>query len=393
MSPQVLLKNPIIVFFKEKAKEMDLKIFVVGGIPRDLIMGKENFKDYDFVVMSDPLRLAKEFKRYFNSKIAYYSDFKTVEIEFEGKNIDIAMARREHYLYPGSLPSVEKTTDINEDLSRRDFTINSIAIELSPEFGRTYDPFKGEEDIKDKKIRVLNKNSFYEDPTRAFRAIRYKNRLDFHYTEDTEKEFTNYEKSIKNVKFPRIKKELELISCEEKRDRMWREIAVKNMLYFFNENLNLGEDLIDDLSEILPFEKNSWICFFYLFLNNNPPAVFDYLSNKEKKIIDQIRKGNKNFNRGGDVLELHPVLKKFEELSLMFLSVKEKDILSYIEKKKSLRKLLKGNEIIEMGFEKALVEKIKTLIEIKQMKGEIKTRDDAFKFLRENRDELQGSLI
>lgn len=393
MSPQILLKDPIIIFFKEKAKEMGLKIFVVGGIPRDLIMGEENFKDYDFVVMSDPLILAKEFKKDFNAKIAYYSDFKTVEIEFENKNIDIAMARKEHYPYPGSLPSVEKTTDINEDLSRRDFTINSIAIELSPEFGRTYDPFKGEEDIKDKKIKILNKNSFYEDPTRAFRAIRYKNRLNFHYTEDTDKEFVNYKKSVKNVKFPRIKKELELISCEKRRDRMWREIAVKNMLYFFDENLNLVEDLIDDLSQILPFERNSWICFFYLFLHNNPPAIFNYLSSKERKIIDQIRKGKKSFNRKGDVFELHPVFKRFEELSLMFLSIKERDILDYIERKKSLRKLLKGNEIIEMGFEKTLVEKIKTLIEIRQMKGEIKTKDDALRFLKENKDELQGSLI
>ncbi len=393
MSPKILLKDPIVAFFKEKAKEMGIRIFLVGGIPRDLIMEEESFKDYDFVTISDPLKIAKEFKKNFNSKIAYYSDFKTVEIEFEDKNVGIAMARKEYYPYPGSLPSVEKTTDINEDLKRRDFTINSIAIEISPEFGKTYDPFKGKEDIKDRKIRVLNKNSFYEDPTRAFRAVRYKNRLNFQYTENTEKEFTNYKSSVKNLKFPRIKKELELISCEKKRDKMWREIALRNMLYSFDENLSLGEDLIDELSKILLFKKSSWICFFYLFLNNSPPTVFDYLSNKEKKIVEQIKEIRKSFNRKGDVFELHPFLKKFEELSLMFLSVKERDILSYIEKKKSLKKILKGNEIIKIGFEKTLIEKIKDLIEIKQMRGEIKTKEDALNYLQEKKDEIQSSLI
>lgn len=394
MSPEILLRDPLIIFFKEKAKKLGMDIFVVGGIPRDLVMGKEVFNDYDFVVFSDPLRIAKEFKKNFNSKIAYYSDFKTVEIVFENKSIDIAMARKEYYPYPGSLPKVEMTFDINEDLARRDFTINSIAIKIFPEFGNIYDPFDGIKDIIEKRVRVLKKGSFYEDPTRAFRGIRYKNRFNFSYTDETLEEFYNYTKSVKNLKFPRIKKELELISIEAKRVKMWKEIAEMNLLYFFDENLKLKEDLIEKLSEVLPFEPSSWICFFYLFLKNNEiTPFFNHLSNKERKIIEEIKRGEKILNKERGLLELHHFFKKFEEMSLKFLGIKDRKVLDYIEKRKNIKKILRGDEIFELGFEKKFIERIKEILEVKQMEGEIKTKEDAIKYLKERKDEIQGSFI
>jgi len=390
MSPEKLLKDPIIVFFKEKAKEFNLKIFVVGGIPRDLFLGKDCFKDYDFVVFNDPLQIAKEFKRNFNSKIAYYTSFKTVEINFENKSIDISMARKEKYPYPGSLPEVFKTDDINEDLSRRDFTINSIAIEIFPEFGKIYDPFNGIEDIKNKRIRVLKENSFYEDPTRAFRGIRYKNRFDFEYSENTLKEFENYKKSIKNLKFPRIKKELEIISEEEKRNKMWKEINEKNLLYFFDEKLKLKEDKIEELSNSLPFEKKSWICFFYLFLNKDS-EIIKFFSSFEKKVINEIEKGKKLLEKEKDIFKLHHFFKNFDFLSLKFLSTINPEINSYIEKRGNIKKIINGNDIILLGIDKKFVEKIKEMVEIEEMKGNLKTKEEAIEYIKKKRDEIQGS--
>jgi len=390
MSPEKLLKDPIIVFFKEKARKFNLKIFVVGGIPRDLFLGKDYFKDYDFVLFNDPLPVAKEFKKDFNSKIAYYTSFKTVEINFEDKSIDISMARKERYPYPGSLPEVFKTDDINEDLSRRDFTINSIAIEIFPEFGKIYDPFNGIEDIKNKKIRVLKEGSFYEDPTRALRGIRYKNRFDFEYSEKTLKEFENCRKSIKNLKFPRIKKELEIISEEEKRGKMWKEINERNLLYFFDEKLKLKEDKIEELSNSLPFDKKSWICFFYLFLNKDS-EVIKFFSSFEKKIIYEIEKGKKLLEKEKDIFKLHHFFKNFDFLSLKFLSVMSSEINSYIEKRKNIKKIINGNDIILLGIDKKFIEKIKEMIEIEEMKGNIKTKEEAIEYIKKKRDEIQSS--
>lgn len=387
MSPEILLNDPIIYFFKEKAKKLNIKIFIVGGIPRDIIMGKKDFKDYDFVIFSDPLSIAKEFKKNFNSKIAYYSSFKTVEIVFEDKSIDISMARKEIYPYPASLPEVFPVNDINEDLSRRDFTINSIAIEIFPEFGRVYDPFKGIEDIKNKKIKVLKKWSFYEDPTRAFRAIRYKNRFGFDYEEKTILEFEEYKNSVKNLKFPRIKKELEIISEEKERAKMWKEIAERNLLYFFDENLKLKEDKIEKLSKILPFNKNSWICFFYLFFKETP-SITNFLSSYEKRIIGEIKKGEKLLEKEENVFKLHHFFKKFDILSLKFLSLIRENINDYIERRGKIKKILSGDEILALGVKKESVEKIKEIIEIKQMEGKINTKEEAIRYIKENKDEI-----
>lgn len=390
MSSEILLNDPIISFFKEKAKELNIRIFIVGGIPRDIIMGKKDFKDYDFVVLADPLNIAKEFKKDFNSKIAYYSSFKTVEIVFEDKSIDISMARKEIYPYPASLPEVFPVYDINEDLLRRDFTINSIAIEIFPEFGKICDPLGGIEDIKNKKIRILKKESFYEDPTRAFRAIRYKNRLGFDYTEETIFEFENYKRSARNLKFPRIKKELEFISQENEREKMWKEIAQRDLLYFFDENLKLKEDEIERLSQILPFDKSSWICFFYLFFKETH-TITNYLSSYERKIIDEIKKGKKLLEKEKNIFKLHHFFKKFDILSLKFLSLIRDDLNIYIEKRGKIKKILNGEEIISLGIKKEFVERVKEIIEIKQMEGEINTKEEAIKYIKENRDEIQST--
>lgn len=392
MSSEILLNDPIISFFREKAKELNIKIFIVGGIPRDIIMGKTFFKDYDFVIFFDPLKIAKEFKKDFNSKIAYYSSFKTVEITFEDKSIDISMARKEVYPYPASLPEVFPIDNIEEDLSRRDFTINSIAIEIFPVFGKIYDPFKGIDDIKNKKIRILKKESFYEDPTRAFRAIRYKNRFDFDYTKETILEFENYKNSVKNLKFPRIKKELEIISEENKREKMWKEIAERDLLYFFDENLKLKENKIERLSQILPFDKSSWICFFYLFFKETS-SVTNFLSSYEKRIIEEIEKGKKLLKKEEDVFKLHHFFKKFDILSLKFLSLIREDVNIYIERKKKIKKILSGEEIISLGIKKEFVEKVKEVIEIKQMEGKISTKEEAIKYIKENKDEIQSAAL
>ena len=93
--------------------------------------------------------------------------------------IDIATARTEYYAQPGALPTIEASS-IKQDLYRRDFTINALAITLNePKFGMLIDFFGSQKDIKDKTIRVLHSLSFVEDPTRVFRAIRFESRYQF----------------------------------------------------------------------------------------------------------------------------------------------------------------------------------------------------------------------
>ncbi len=169
----------LLMEFGRVGDELGYSVYAVGGFVRDLLMRVENF-DVDIVVEGDGIRLAEEFEKKFPCRIRTHKKFGTAIILFpDSLKIDVATARLEVYDSPAALPTVEKGS-IKMDLYRRDFTINTLAIQLNPKaFGELIDFFEGVKDIKEKVIRVLHNLSFVEDPTRVFRAIRFEQRLGF----------------------------------------------------------------------------------------------------------------------------------------------------------------------------------------------------------------------
>jgi tRNA nucleotidyltransferase (CCA-adding enzyme) len=169
------------------AEDMGFRAFVVGGLVRDLVLNRENF-DIDLVIEGEGVRFAEEFARVYDANIQYYTKFGTATLMFpDGCRLDIATARSETYEHPAALPKVLPGS-IRDDMRRRDFTINTLAISLNPAyFGELLDFFKGSDDIKRKLIRVLHDLSFIDDPTRVFRAVRFEQRLDFRIESSTEK--------------------------------------------------------------------------------------------------------------------------------------------------------------------------------------------------------------
>jgi tRNA nucleotidyltransferase (CCA-adding enzyme) len=161
--------------------------YVVGGFVRDLILGVENF-DMDIVVEGNAIVFAEQFSKKYSVKHIVHERFQTAVVELEDNfNIDMVSARKEYYEYPGALPNVEKGS-IRDDLYRRDFTINCMAIKLNNlNYGEVTDLFEGLTDLKNGVIRVLHDESFIEDPTRIFRAIRFEQRYGFRMDEKTEK--------------------------------------------------------------------------------------------------------------------------------------------------------------------------------------------------------------
>jgi tRNA nucleotidyltransferase (CCA-adding enzyme) len=134
-----------------------------------------------------------------------------------GFKIDVASARMEYYQFPASLPTVEMSS-IKMDMFRRDFTINTLAIQLNPnKFGRLIDFFSGQKDIKDKVLRVLHNLSFVEDPTRVFRVLRFEQRFGFTIGKLTASLIDNAVKMdfFKRLSGKRVYTELKLILKEE----------------------------------------------------------------------------------------------------------------------------------------------------------------------------------
>ena len=168
------------------SKLLKAKTYLVGGIIRDALLGIPNY-DIDIVVEGDGIEFGQKLADRFDAKLEIHRKFGTSVLVLEnGQHIDIATARVEYYKKPAALPSIESGS-IKQDLARRDFTINSLALSLSKKnYGEILDYFGGRQDLKDRKIKILHKMSFIEDPTRIFRAVRFEKRLGFTMDRETE---------------------------------------------------------------------------------------------------------------------------------------------------------------------------------------------------------------
>ena len=167
-------------------EELGLPVYAVGGFVRDLLLGSENL-DVDITVEGDGIVFAETCAAAFGCRVRSHRKFGTAVIVFaDGFKVDVASTRLEYYTAPGALPVVERSS-LKLDLYRRDFTINTLAIQLNtPRFGLLVDYFGAQRDLQEKVIRVLHNLSFVEDPTRVFRAIRFEQRLRFHIARHTE---------------------------------------------------------------------------------------------------------------------------------------------------------------------------------------------------------------
>ncbi len=150
-------------------------VYLVGGTVRDILLGESSF-DLDIAVEGEGIALGRMLAKALGGRAVPHEKFGTAVVKWDGGRIDVATSRTEFYDEPAALPSVEQAS-IRQDLHRRDFTINAMAVSLKGEdFGRPVDPFGGMADLERKVLRVLHNLSFIDDPTRIFRAIRYENR-------------------------------------------------------------------------------------------------------------------------------------------------------------------------------------------------------------------------
>ncbi len=163
----------------EVSDEIGYGAYAVGGFVRDLFLYRSD-EDLDIVIEGEGIAFARKYAGLVGARIHTHEKFGTAVIIFpDGYKIDVASARLEYYKFPAALPVVEMSS-IKLDLYRRDFTINTLAIQLnSDKFGTLIDFFTARKDLKEKIIRVLHNLSFVEDPTRVFRAIRFEQRFGF----------------------------------------------------------------------------------------------------------------------------------------------------------------------------------------------------------------------
>lgn len=192
---------------KEVAAEKGVRPFLVGGPVRDLLLGRHVI-DIDLTLEDGAAVLARALAKHVDGRVRSFPQFLTYKVTADGlPEIDIATARKERYRAPGALPNVTEGK-LKDDLLRRDFSINAIAMDLRD--GALHDPSNGERDLHAKLVRVLHDKSFVDDPTRVFRAIRLATRLGFTLEEKT---FALMAEAIASNAFEPVS-----------RERLWREL-------------------------------------------------------------------------------------------------------------------------------------------------------------------------
>lgn len=200
----------LISFISRVAESKGMRVYLVGGFVRDLILGVDNF-DLDIVVEGDGIALAEELANVLRVRFIRHHRFGTATLTVDkDTKVDISTARKEFYPTPGCLPQVTYST-IREDLQRRDFSINAMSISINRnDFGELVDFFKGQEDLKHKSVRVLHAQSFIDDPTRILRAVRFEQRFGFRIERETLKLLRQAvaEKRLHDIQPQRIRDEL-----------------------------------------------------------------------------------------------------------------------------------------------------------------------------------------
>ncbi len=205
----------------EVATSQGQSLYLVGGVVRDLLLRRANL-DLDLVVEGDAINLAQQLAESTQGKMITHPRFNTAKLRWNKWSVDLATARSEAYDRPGALPRV-KPGSLASDLFRRDFTINTMAIELIPgRYGHLIDPHRGRDDLKQGLIRVLHERSFIDDSTRIWRGLRYEQRLDFRLEPVTLKLLKHDIPMLNTISGDRIRHELELILKEEFPEKILR---------------------------------------------------------------------------------------------------------------------------------------------------------------------------
>lgn len=227
----------------EKASDLHMAAYIVGGIVRDLILHRPG-SDFDIVVEGDAIALAKALSEKYGGRLVSHSRFGTAKWYLDRTSkelaklipplqdnplnhedfpdsLDLITARTEFYDRPTALPTVERSS-IKLDLHRRDFTINTMAVRLDGRhFGDLLDHWGGYNDLKNGLIRVLHSLSFIDDPTRALRAVRFEQRFNFSIEPRTQHLLFEAVDQLRSITGERLRHEIDLILSEEKAGQMF----------------------------------------------------------------------------------------------------------------------------------------------------------------------------
>ncbi len=381
--------NDALVFADENCFE----IFLIGGIVRDLIMNNK-VKDIDIAVEGDAVEFAKLLQEKKNCKILNIQEnLRTAKVQFpQGVVIDFASTREEKYSESGKLPvAYNFGCKLENDVKRRDFTINTLALKLSGEDKFSLvDYFDGYSDIQNKKIRILHEKSFMDDPSRIIRALKFKERFDFELDAETSNLMQEYLQNI-NDKMPleRVKSEIRQY-FEINKDGLYARLIESNAYKLISDKpiLNLDETRFESLYSYNLFDKrDKWFLYVSFLIVNSDYAIKRLnLTAFDKKVIKEVRdllkKNEKSFRGKYAIYNTFNKLSDFAICTYYMIS-DNSAVVKFLDALREIKVILTGRDLIELGivpsprfnkiFDKVLKEKLN---------GKLITKEDEISFVK-----------
>lgn len=392
----------------------NMSVYLVGGFVRDLILGVKNL-DLDIVVEGDGIKFAEDFATRLQARLIRHRRFGTATVVLKPNlKVDIASARKEFYLQPACLPEVIRGT-LKDDLFRRDFTINAMAISITGKnFGRLIDFFDGYDDLKHKKIRILHELSFIDDPTRILRAIRFEKRYNFIIDAKTLRALREAVrlKILERVQPKRLGDELILILKEEHPVKQIRRIYQLLGCAFINPRLSITQRTYKLLNciktQISWFKKrypkrrllDTWLIYFMGIIDsldiNNVKLIckrFGFRKGETKRILGYKRFGHKVIPRlSQDKIRPPRIFSLLEPLSyevILLIKAKCKNrnikryIVDFFDIYNGMRLYISGDDLRRLGVAPGpYYQKIFAKVLNAKLNGKIRTREEELALIK-----------
>ena len=405
----------VLCLCSQAAEKLSLRIFLIGGAVRDIIIDKNHF-DTDITVQGNAIEFARFLEQNYPDicKIKeIHESFGTAKVIFfiekEEVVLDIASTRKESYPYPGSLPVVEEIgSELYEDVKRRDFSINSMAISLNKEnFGDLTDYLGGYDDIKRKKIMILHEKSFIDDPTRIIRALKFRVRFGYDLDETTkqlQKECLD-SGMFDNFCGERIKSELKQTFNLNKAEFM--EIFIRENIYsLVDKEINNNwiassqaprndKPIQDIVTEYLSFINSDFFWLIYLgvmfsdFSKEKISLIAQklYLSGMETEVLTGAKDLLNKTNCCQTNFEIYEFFEGFMSESILICLIKKPELKEkadiYFKELKDIKIYTTGETLIDLGLKPAPVFKeiLRNLLKAR-INGEFSSAEEEKEFLK-----------
>lgn len=364
------------------ADEMNIPAYLVGGFVRDMLLARKNL-DVDIVIEGDGILFAEKLAVVLGAHILRHKRFGTAVLTLPNKiKIDIATARSESYAAPATLPAV-KPGAIYDDLFRRDFSINAMAVSINKHnFAKLFDYFNGLKDLNEKKIRILHKLSFIDDPTRLLRAVRFTERYGFSLEKLTRRLFNEAKKlnMLHRVTKHRVRDEFILMLKEARVLNMLKRLNKLYGLTFIHQDVKLdknADSFLKDLDRLIKsfhrrFPKkralDAWvilftalldglsleevrkICYDFALRRGDTKRILSYHEEYEAILKELLQK--KALSASSIYRILEPL--SFEAIVLLMAKVRKPDIIKrineFLEAHNGIKLAVTGEDLKKIGF-------------------------------------------